>query len=148
MNATGQLRWVRTVLLVGILYALAGIVFGALAGSAASNQERVAWRLAAWVISAAAFAAHISYEHVRLRGSPRTTALHASLAVGLGAFGLAVAATLHAQRTHQHFPTIALVIWPVATALPAFVVALVAAAVLTRVRPFSQPTLPPIVKGD
>jgi hypothetical protein len=134
MDATGRLRWFRAVLLVGILYALAGIVFGAFAGSAASNQERVAWRLAAWVISAAAFAVHIGYEHLRLRSSLRTTALHASFAVALGAFGLAVAATLHAQRTNHHFPAIALVIWPVATALPAFVVALAAAAVLTRVR--------------
>jgi hypothetical protein len=122
------------VLLVGILYLAAGLVFGALAGSAGSNQVRVAWRLAAWLISAAAFAAHIVYEQVRLRSSPRTTALHAALAAGLGAFGLAVAAKLHAQATQHHFPAIAILIWPVMTALPAFVVALAAAAVLTRAR--------------
>jgi TRAP-type C4-dicarboxylate transport system permease small subunit len=86
------------------------------------------------VISAAAFAAHIAYEHVRLRNSPSTTALHASFAVALGAFGLAVAASLHAQTTHQHFPAVALAIWPIMTALPAFVVAWAAAAVLARMR--------------
>lgn len=86
------------------------------------------------MISAAAFAAHIVYEQVRLRSSSRTTALHASLAAGLGAFGLAVAARLHAQATQHHFPAIAIAIWPVMTALPAFVVALAAAAVLTRAR--------------
>ena len=134
MNATGHMRWVRAVLLVGILYLAAGLVFGALAGSAGSNQVRVAWRLAAWLISAAAFAAHIVYEQVRLRSSSRTTALHAALAAGLGAFGLAVAARLHAQATQHHFPAIAIAIWPVMTALPAFVVALAAAAVLTRAR--------------
>ena len=134
MNATGHMRWVRAVLLVGVLYLAAGLVFGALAGSAGSDQVRVAWRLAAWVISAAAFAAHIVYEQVRLRSSSRTTALHASLAAGLGAFGLAVAARLHAQATQHHFPAIAIAIWPVMTALPAFVVALAAAAVLTRAR--------------
>jgi len=128
------MRWVRAVLLVGVLYLAAGLVFGALAGSAGSDQVRVAWRLAAWVISAAAFAAHIVYEQVRLRSSSRTTALHASLAAGLGAFGLAVAARLHAQATQHHFPAIAIAIWPVMTALPAFVVALAAAAVLTRAR--------------
>lgn len=133
MNATGQ-RWFRAVPFLAVLYLAAGIVFAALAKSAASNQVRVAWRLAAWVISAAAFAAHIGYEHVRLRSSPRTTALHASLAVGLGAFALAIAASLHAQATHQHFPAFALAAWPVMTALPAFVVALAAAAVLTRAR--------------
>jgi hypothetical protein len=134
MNATGHLRWVRAVVLVAILYLVAGLVFAALAKSAASNQVRVAWRLTAWMISAAAFAAHIAYEHIRLRSPARTTALHASLAVALGAFGLAVAASLHAQRTHQHFPAVALAIWPIVTALPAFVVALAAAAVLARVR--------------
>jgi len=128
------MRWVRAVLLVGVLYLAAGLVFGALAGSAGSDQVRVAWRLAAWVISAAAFAAHIVYEQVRLRSSSRTTALHASLAAGLGAFGLAVAARLHAQATQHHFPAVAIAIWPVMTALPAFVVALAAAAVLTRAR--------------
>jgi len=134
MNATGNIRWVRALLLVGVLYLVAGLVFAALAGSAGSNQVRAAWRLAAWVISAAAFAAHIGYEQVRLRTSPRITALHASLAVALGAFGLAVAASLHGQAVHRHFPAFALVLWPVLTALPAFVVALAAAAVLNRAR--------------
>ena len=134
MNASGPLRWFRAVLFLGVVYLVVGILFAALAKSAASNQVRVAWRLAAWVISAAAFAAHIGYEHVRLRSSPGTTALHASLAVGLGAFALAVSASLHAQATHQHFPALALAVWPVVTALPAFVVALAAAAVLTRAR--------------
>lgn len=138
MHATRHLRWFRAVLLVGVLYLVAGLVFAALAKSAASDQGRVAWRLAAWVISAAAFAAHIGYEHVRLRSSPGTTALHTSLAVGLGAFGLAVAASLHARGTHQHFPAFALALWPVVTALPAFVVALAAAAVLTRLTSASR----------
>jgi phosphoglycerol transferase MdoB-like AlkP superfamily enzyme len=129
-----RLRWIRALLFVGVLYLVAGLVFAALARSTGSNQGQAAWRLAAWVISAAAFAAHIAYEQVRLRTSPRTTALHASLAVGLGAFGLAVAASLHGQAVHRHFPVFALALWPVLTALPAFVVALAAAAVLSRAR--------------
>ena len=133
-EVSGLLRWLLAALIVAVLYLVAGIGFAALAKSAASDQSRVAWRLAAWVLSAAAFAAHIGYEHFRLRSSPRTTALHASLAVGLGAFGLAAAASLHGQRVHQHFPAVALAIWPVMTALPAFLVALAAAAVLTRAR--------------
>jgi hypothetical protein len=134
MNATSHMRWVRAVLLVGALYLAAGLVFGALAGSAGSNQVRGAWRLAAWVISATAFAAHIVYEQFRLRSSPTTTALHACLAAGLGAFGLAVAAWQHSQATHHHFPAIAIAIWPVMTALPAFVVALAVAALISRTR--------------
>ena len=136
MDASGRLRWLRAVLFLGVVYLVAGITFAALAGGAASHQMRVTWRLAAWVISAAAFAAHIGYEQVRLRSSPGTTALHASLAVALGAFALAVVANVRAQAvsSHQHFHALALVLWPVVTALPAFVVALGAAAGLALMR--------------
>jgi zinc transporter ZupT len=132
MNSTGRLRWFWAVLFLGALYFVAGIVFAALAKSAVSSDTRVAWRLAAWVISAVGFAAHIRYEHVRLHSSPRTTAFHAALAVGLGAFALAISASLHARETQHNFPLIAFAIWPVVTALPAFVVALAIAVLLTR----------------
>src|SRR5437899_10355077 len=95
VERTGMKRWLRVVILLGVLYLVAGITFGALAGWSASNQMQRAWRLAAWVTSAAAFAAHIWYELFRLRNSPVTTALHASLAAALGAFALAAAANLH-----------------------------------------------------
>jgi hypothetical protein len=128
---------VRTVVLLGVVYSVAGIVFGALAGRAASPELRVAWRWAAWGVSAIAFGAHIVYEQVRLRTSPRITALHVSSAAGLGAFGLAVAANVHALNVSpQQVPlllVLSLAIWPVMTALPAFVVALVAALVFASV---------------
>ena len=82
--------------------------------------------------SGVAFAIHIGYEHFRLLNSPRITASHAALAVALGAFLLAVAATVHAVMVPSHAPywrhLLALVAWPLLTAVPAFVVALVAAA--------------------
>ena len=134
MSATGRLRWLLAVLFFGVVYVVVGRGFAALAQLAASDERRLVWRLAAWAISAAAFATHIYYEHVRFGSSPATTALHASLAVGLGAFGLAAGAILHGQAVGRHFPVIALVAWPVLMALPAFAVALVAAAVLARVR--------------
>ena len=124
-------------ILVGVVYFVAGIGFGALAGWSASSQMRTIWRLAAWLTSAAAFAAHIGYEHFRLRSSPRTTALHSSVAAALGAFALAVAANLHAQWAasgNHRLLTLALALWPALTAVPAFVVALAAAAVLARMR--------------
>lgn len=137
MSVSGHQRWVGAALITGVLYLVAGLLFAALAGSAGSNDVRVAWRLAAWVTSAAAFAAHIGYEHVRLRDSPRTTAWHAAAAVALGAFGLAVAANIHAQQvasSHRGRLIIALAAWPALTAVPAFVAALVVAAVLARAR--------------
>jgi hypothetical protein len=133
MNASGLPRSLRAVILVGVVYLAAGLTFATLA--AASTQMRTTWRLAAWVISLAAFAAHIWYEHAQLRSAPRTAALHVALAVALGAFGLAVAANVHAQAPANHQRVaLALVLWPVVTALPAFVVALAAAA-LARTRP-------------
>jgi vacuolar-type H+-ATPase subunit I/STV1 len=133
MDESRQQRWRRTVILLGVVYLVVGLTFGALAG-VSSNRMRVTWRFVAWLISAAAFAAHIGHEHLRLRNSPVTIAVHASLAVGLGAFGLAVAANIHAQgsgSSHQRALALALVAWPVLTAVPAFVVALGAAALLT-----------------
>ena len=129
---------VRVVLCLGAFYLIAGLVFGALAGQAASHQMVVAWRWAAWAVSAIAFGAHIVYEQVRLRSSPRITALRVASAAALGAFGLAVAANVHAQTVSPHKDSLilvlSLVIWPVITALPAFVVALVSATLLARVR--------------
>ncbi len=127
-------RW--PVLIVALLYLVIGIAFAALA-----REAGVAWRLAAWVISAALFAAHIGYEHARLRSPPRTTALHAALAVALGAFGLAAAATAHAVATASFRGAfvIALVAWPILTGLPAYVVALAAAAGLSLARRSDEP---------
>jgi len=129
---------VRIALFVGTMYFVAGILFGELAGRAASVQMRVAWRWAAWLISGALFGAHILYEQIRLRSSPRSAAFHVSGAAALGAFGLAVAANVHAYvvSAHEHalMLGLSLAIWPLMTALPAFVVALVAGLLLSWVR--------------
>jgi len=128
----------RAVLCWGLVYCAAGILFGALAGQAASTQGRVTWRWAAWAVSAFAFGAHIVYEQMRLRSSPRLTACRVASAAGLGAFGLAVAANVHAVSVspgrHSLILLLSLVLWPVMTALPAFVVALVSASLLARAR--------------
>jgi len=121
-------------ILVAGAYVVIGIVFGVLANLGDANHVRL-WRLAAWVASAAVAAAHIGYEHYRLGSSPRPTALHAAGAVALGAFGLAVAANVHwlfAEAHGQRSPLLALPVWPVIAAIPAFLVTLAVAAVLAR----------------
>ena len=137
---------VRTVVFLGVVYFAVGVVFGAFAGRAASNQGRVAWRWAAWALSGVVFGAHILYERARAGGSPRTTALHASSAAALGAFGLAVAANVYTYtvgaREHALALALSLAIWPIMTALPAFVAALVAAIVFDRVLGRSAPSGP------
>jgi hypothetical protein len=89
------------------------------------------WRLSAIVISAVVFGAHIAHEHFRLRNTARPTALHASAAVALGAFGLALVANIHdlgSASGYRPRMLVALVAWPLLTAVPSFLVALVVAA--------------------
>src|SRR5260370_3002197 len=122
MGESPRQSWVRTAVFLGIGYALVGIVF-------AVPVTRVqAWRLAARVVSAIGYAAHIAYERFRLQNSPGSAALHVAFAVALGAFGLAVGANIHslsAGSTNQHRQLLLLSpgIWPVITPLPAFLVA-------------------------
>ena len=102
----------------------------------------VMWRRLAWLVSGVGFAAHIAYGHFRLGNPPRTTAMHASIAAGLGACALAVAANLHEWKTASSYrPSIALslVAWPLLTFVPAFLVAMVFAAVLNRLWGRAEP---------
>src|SRR6266480_6755348 len=121
-------------ILVAVAYPVIGVGFGLLASSADTHYVRL-WRLAAWGASAVVAAGQVEYEHYRLGSSPRATALHAAGAVALGAFGLALVANVHwvlAETRGQRPPLLALPVWPVITAIPAFLGALAVAAVLTR----------------
>jgi hypothetical protein len=123
MDLSRRQAWVRAALLVGVVYLVIGRLF-----ALPTDHVRV-WRLAAWVVSGAAYAAHIGYEHFRLRNSPRVTALHVALAVVIGAIGLVVAGMMYSLSTTSVIRPawlLALVIWPAVTAVPAFLVALVA----------------------
>ena len=124
-------RMLGEVILVGVLYLAVGVASIALAGAAPSVPMRSFWRLSAFVISGVVFTAHIAYEHFRLRNTARPTAWHASVAVALGAFGLALVANIHdlgSASGYRPRMLIALVAWPLLTAVPAFVVALLVAA--------------------
>ena len=117
--------------ILGVVYAFVGIVF-----AMPASHVKV-WRLAAWVVSAFAYMAHICYERFRLRNSPRSAALHVALAVALASFGLAVGANIHSLSVgstseHRRLLLLALALWPILTALPAFLVALGASWVLVR----------------
>ncbi len=121
--------WVRAALLLGLVYFVIGRAF-----TLPANQVHL-WRLAAWIVSGGAYAAHIWYEHFRLRNSPRVAALHVAVGVAIGALALAVAGMIHSLSTTSAIrPTwlLALVIWPAVTAVPAFLGALVATIVLLR----------------
>ena len=121
--------WLRAALLVGAVYFVVGKLF------ALPTDNVHAWRLAAWVVSAVAYAAHIGYEHFRVRSSTGSMALHVAVAVAIGAAALAVAAMIHSLSTAAGFRPVwllALVLWPAFTAIPAYLGALVAGALLSR----------------
>jgi hypothetical protein len=114
------------------VYGVVGVTFAVPAHGSAFQVR--AWRLAAWLVSGVVFPAHMGYAHWRLRTSPVPTALQASLGAALGTFLLAVAATVRVYLAGAgNLPAfrLALVVWPVITVVPAFVVALVVAAQLT-----------------
>lgn len=123
------------VLLAAAAYLVSGLVLAALANRGGPGPVQRAWRLAAWLVSVAIYATQIRDSHARLKSPPATNALDAALAAALGAFGFAVAAWLH-DRTlpGPNRIRIALIVWPVMTGIPAFVVAWFAATLLARSR--------------
>jgi hypothetical protein len=133
--AVSRRAWVRAALSAGVLYLIIGRGF-----AVPTDNVRV-WRLAAWVLSAAVYTMHIWYEHFRLRSGRRSTALHVALAVAIGGFGLAVAGMIRSMTAATGFRPrwfLAVVVWPIVTAVPAYVVALLVAAMLARFSPRNE----------
>jgi len=123
--------WLRAALLAGILYLVIGVATSDLA-----RLSGQVWRVVAWVTSLVVFVVHIAYERDRLRSAPATAALHAALAVALGGFGLALAATSRAVAAGNYRGgyALALVAWPVMLAVAAFIVAWAGAAIARGLR--------------
>ena len=122
--------WFARALLAGTLYLIIGVGFAAL-----SIPSVFFWRRAAWIVSAVVYAAHIGYEHFRIRSSRHSTTLRVAFGAAIGAFGLAAAAIAHSLLTgtgNLHLLRIALLVWPLITGVPAYVVAFVLTAVLAR----------------
>src|ERR1043166_2650465 len=92
MRPTG----VRSILLAGAAYIIVGIGTASLAGTASSSAGVKAWRLAAWLLSLAIFAAHFALER-RARSRGLHIAARVALAVALGAFGVAALGPVRAH---------------------------------------------------
>lgn len=85
------------------------------------------------MISGLALALHFAFERYRRRASPARAALVPAVAVTLGAFLLALMANVHdlgSATGYRPRMLLALVLWPLITAVPAFAVARIAAAIL------------------
>jgi hypothetical protein len=123
--------WVRATVLLGLLYALVGITF------AAPDTHVRFWRFAAWAVCGVAYIGHVAYEHFRLRQTPRLAAVHIAAGAALGAWGLAIGANINSLLTEssaqvQRLLLIALVVWPLIVAIPAFLVSLGITTILAR----------------
>ena len=129
MEPSRRQAWFLAALLVGGAYGLIGSLF------ALPASHVHAWRLAAWIVSGAVYAAHIGYEHLRLRSSPGLTALHVAVAVAMGAFALVVSGMLHdlwTASTIRPVWLLAVVVLPAVTGVPAFLGGLVIETTLRR----------------
>ena len=119
------------VLLTGLAYFVIGEAFIFLAG-AVTGPARIAFRLAAWLISAAIFASHVRYEYARMNNPPGTTAWRAAAAVAFGAFCVALVAytrSIVASPEHHSSMVATIIAWPLLAGIPAFLVALVATVI-------------------
>lgn len=124
-------RWLAPLVVAGLAYATIGIGIASLTPTGASGR---AFRWAAWILSAIVFAAHITSEQ-RRHDHPRLqiTALRAAAAAALGAFLLAASANIHRHPASTDSRLVlALAIWPAATMIAAFPVALMLAAVVRK----------------
>jgi hypothetical protein len=133
-RVTARRQWIGPVIIVALCYALVGVATAALA-KPASPEMRSVWRATAWLLSLAAFAGHVAYEQLRLRTGVRTTAIHAAVAVALGAFLLAAAGPVRSHWGMADFwrsSVLSLALWPLLTGIPAFLAALVGAFVVAR----------------
>ena len=132
-EAQSKPLWITNAILVGLVYCAIGILF------AVPNTHVQAWRFAAWIMSAIVYATHIWYEYVRLRNSGKSTALHVAIAVGIGGLGLAIRALVHSLVAPPDYSRLrfglALILWPILTGVPAFIVALGTTLLLNPLRP-------------
>ena len=132
-EAQSKPLWITNAILVGLVYCAIGILF------AVPNTHVQAWRYAAWIASAIVYATHICYEYFRLRNSAKSTALHVAIAVAIGGLGLAIGALFHSLFAPPNYSRcrlgLALILWPILTGLPAFIVALVITLLLNLLRP-------------
>ena len=139
MNDTPRTKWIGAAVLLGALYAVVGILF------ALPTSHVKIWRLAAWAVSMLAFLAHAAYERRRLGNPPGIAAFHNAVGVAIGGFGLAVGANVHSfftsSTTHiRPMLALSLLIWPIITAVPAYLVGLVLHFILVQLRLGQEPT--------
>ena len=135
----------RNAIVAAVAYALVGITTAALAGAAGSPAGTKGWRLAGWVLSLAVFLAHVVASRRRSTSSPLRAAARVALAVAIAALVLAIVGPV---RGHWGEPStgrvvlLSVVVWPLMTGLPGFVVAYAAGRLFDRIARRASGALP------
>jgi hypothetical protein len=127
--------WLLTACIAGALYLAAGTISAALAAAAHPGPAQFLARASAFGISAVILALHVAHERLRLGSATMRAAWHGAIGAALGGLALAIMANVHdlgSASGYRPRMLVALVAWPFITAVPAFVVALVVAAVVRK----------------
>lgn len=135
MNARILERWWQRVASFGLVYLGLGVGSAVTSNELESAPVQASIRVGIFLVAVAVFCGHLRVELVRSAQRLGASALISSSAVALGTFLLAVYAVSLSWWDSSHVSMSllsALLIWPVATSLPAFLAALVLGSVMVR----------------
>jgi hypothetical protein len=112
-------------------------VTGELAQSAASPQWSNLWRLSAWPLSLLVFVCHFGFERLTLSHPTLPAARNVAIAAGLGGLFLALVGPVRTHWGEADFgraTVLSVVLWPLLTGIPAFLLGWVSGWVVDRFR--------------
>lgn len=137
MSARILERWWQRVAGFGLMYLGLGVGSAVISNDLESRVVQASIRVGIFLVAGAVFYCHLRVELARSAQRLGASALITSSAVAFGTFLLAVYAVSLSWWDTSRLPTpllAALLIWPAATSLPAFLAALVLGSVMVRFR--------------
>lgn len=137
MSMPNPERWWQRVALCGLVYFGLGVASAIISNPLQAGLGQASIRVGILLIGIAVFYLHSRIELARTGENLRVSALLASGALACGTFLLAVYAVSMAWWESSHVGAsllAALIVWPVATSVPAFLVALMLGKVMVRTR--------------
>ena len=135
--AASSVKRIGPLLGIGLLYAAIGFVTGELSQSAGSPQWQNLWRLSAWPLSLLVFVCHFALERLKLSNPTLRTARNVAIAAGLGGLLLAVVGPVRTHWGEADFgraTVLSVVLWPLLTGIPAFLLGWIGGWVVDRFR--------------
>lgn len=137
MNSHLLEKWWQRVASFGLVYLGLGVGSAIISNDLESALVQASIRVGILLVAIGVFNCHFRAELARSVENVRASALITSGALAFGTFLLATYAVCMEWLESSHLPVsllAALLIWPVATSLPAFLAALVLGSVMVRFR--------------